>query len=106
MKVKPGAERRRRLLRGVGERMAPDQRAERGDRHHAVDEGGHHRRRHVQIHDLGGLALLVVGRRQEGERQSDGEQEPPSPTASHGNDAARQVHEDSRIGEIEHASGF
>ena len=75
MKVKAGAQRRRRLLRGVGERMAPDQSAERGQRHHAIDEGRQPRRRHVQIHDPHRLALLIVGRRGKREPQADPEQQ-------------------------------
>ena len=63
------------LLRDVGERMPPDERAERRGRHDAVEAEREPGRRHVQEHDADGFALLVVGRRQEpGHREPDGEE--------------------------------
>ena len=105
MKVNPGAERRRRLLRRVGQRVAPDERAERRRRHHAVDEGRHPGRRHVQIHDLDGLALLIVGRRGEGKPEPDDEQRRRRRREPRQH-AARQVDEDRRVGEIQHEGAF
>ena len=69
-----GAKRRRGLLRSVGERMAPDQRAKRRQRHHAIDEGRHPGRGDMQIHDPHRLALLIIGRRGEGEPETEREQ--------------------------------
>ena len=74
-----GAERRRGLLRRVGERMAPDERAKRSNRHDAIDEGRHPGRRHMQIHDLDRLALLIVGRGGEREDRARRRTKPPSP---------------------------
>ena len=51
------------LERDVGQRVAPDQRAERRERHHRV---AHHREpgeRHMDVHDADGDALLVIFRR-------------------------------------------
>ena len=58
-----GADRGRGLGGDVGERMAPDQRAERGDAHQRPAEHAEPRRRHMDEHDLHRRALLVVVRR-------------------------------------------
>ena len=78
-----------RLGGDVGERMAPDQRAERGDRHHAVAEHRQPGGRHVDVHDPHRLALLVVGRGdEEAEIEPDGQQDDRrAPTASGSNPA-------------------
>src|SRR5208337_5058729 len=77
------------------------ERAERGESHHAVDEGRHPGGRHVQVHDLRGLALLVVGRRQEGERQA-GDEQRRRRRREPRRRPARHVDEDRRVGEIGH----
>ena len=88
------AERRRALGGDVGERMPPDQRAERRDRHQRVAAHREDRRRHVHIHDAHAVALLVVGRRDE-EREIKPEREearrrPPKATAGGAPEKARK----------------
>ena len=55
----------------------------------------------MQVHDLRGLALLVIGRRHEGERQADGKQRRRR-RREPGKDAAREIDEDRRVSEIGH----
>ena len=85
--------------------MAPDERAERGGRGHRVNEARHPGRRDVQIHDLDGLALLIVGRRGEGEPEP-GDEQRRRRRREPRQDAARQVDEDRRVREAEHEGAF
>ena len=58
-----GADRRGGLGRDVGERMAPDQGAERRHRHQPPAQHAEPGRRHMQVHDLDGGSLLIIVRR-------------------------------------------
>ena len=60
-----GADRGRGLGGDVGERMAPDQRADAGDGDQRIAEHGKPGGGHMHEHDPDGLALLVIGRRHE-----------------------------------------
>ena len=73
-----GAERGGGFRGDVGERMPPDQRAERRHEHHAIDELAEPGVGHVDVHDAHGVAHLVVGgRSEEGEIKPDGEAAAP-----------------------------
>ena len=69
-----GAERRRGLGGDVGERMTPNQRAERGDRHEPPAQHAKPSRWDMQKHDLDGGALLIVVGRQHRAIEREGEQ--------------------------------
>ena len=75
-----GADRRRGLGGDVGQRMAPDQRAERRRRRSAYSRTWRARPHGTWMNMiLHGLALLVVGRRhEEGKIEADAEQDQPS----------------------------
>ena len=99
-KGKGGSDGRRGFRCNVGQRMAPDQRAERGDGDHHVathpDPGGGY----VDVHDADRLALLVVGRR---DKKSLIQPDPKQNSCEHGepgNYRSGKVQEARRVGEV------
>ena len=104
------ADRRRGLRGDIGERMTPHQRAERSDAHHAPDQHGEPRRRHVDEHDLDGRALLiVVGRREhepEADRECDrGRDDQPRQRALDQGEKARRIGKVDQRHAVSHANG-
>ena len=94
-----GADRRRRLRRDLGQRMAPHQRDRARDRDEQIDRQRHPRRRHMDEHDPHALALLVIGRRR---RPATSTRPTASVTAvtapSQGSTAPLSAHEARRVG--------
>ena len=65
--------------------MAEHQQAEAGGRDQRVDEHRQPRRRHVHVHDLGGVALLVVRRGgEERHVKADGDENGSEPLTAQG----------------------
>ena len=79
--------------------MAPDQRAERRDRHDRVAHHGEPGERHVDIHDAHGYALLEIFWGREAHIKADGKQDRGHRHQPR-NDLVRQPDEARRIGEI------
>ena len=93
-----------RFQRHVGQRVAPDQRAERGNRHQRVAHHGEPRERHVDIHDPHRDALLEVLRRREGEIEPD-RQKQRRDACHPRHEPVGQRHEPCRVGKVDPAPG-
>ena len=88
------------LHRGeVGQRVAPDQRDERARRERRIPGRGQPRRRHVDVHDAHGVALLPVGRREEQAPAQPGQRQRQAGAAQPGLHPAAEAQEPAGVGE-------